>query len=141
GPYADAFDLSEAVDHLLVGKARQILESHGPVARMPRQVANVCCLLPGKSQRPHTRWTQSQDVFGGHLAARRRSQAAEDHACHAPAELLRNNRLHQGLEIRIPKPDTILADPFDDGRKHRVVSPKMMNSFLHMKQSCKGMRH
>ena len=58
-------------------------------------------------------------------------EAAEDDTGDASAELLEDDGLDQGLEIRLAKLDTIIANPFDNSGEHRVAGAEVVNGLLH----------
>ena len=67
---------------------------------MAGQIAYVGGLLCGKSQRAHARGAEFQDGLRRDYALDGGRQAAENDAGHASAELLEDDGLDQGLEIR-----------------------------------------
>ena len=60
-PYADAFDVSERLDHLFIAHAVQPLKIQLAAERVIGQVAYVTELLPGKSGPPHLTHAQVLD--------------------------------------------------------------------------------
>ena len=46
--------------------------------------------------------------------------------------MLEYNGLNQRLEIRLAKLDTIIANPFDNGREHRVAGAEVVDGLLHL---------
>src|ERR1019366_5761198 len=50
----------------------------------------------------------------------------------APAELLEDDRLDQGFEIRRAELDAIIAYLFDNGGEYRVVGAEVVNGLLHV---------
>ena len=131
GPHADALDLGQALDHLLVRKRRQFLEDQPLVARMTGQIADVGRFLCRKPQRAHPGRTELEDPFGGQRGPGGGRQPAEDHGCHAAAKLLKYNGFDEGLEIRVAELDGIVADPVDDCGQNRVRPAEVMDGFVH----------
>src|ERR1039457_6335856 len=131
GPDADAFDLGEAEDDLVVGEGGEILEDHFPIEGVAREVADVGGLLGGEPQRAHAGGAEFEDGFGSDYALDGGGQPAEDHTGDASAELLEDDRLDQGLEIRRAELDTIIAYVFDNGGEHRVVGAEVVDGLLH----------
>src|ERR1035437_6602701 len=131
GPDADALDLGEAEDDLVVGEGGEICEHNFARAGVAGEVVDVGGLLGGKSQGAHTGGAELKDGFGGDHALDRGGETAEDDAGDASAELLEYNGLDQGLEIRRAKLDPIIANPFDNGGEHRVAGAEVVNGLLH----------
>ena len=58
-------------------------------------------------------------------------QPAENDAGHASAQLLVNDRLDQGLEIRRAKLNTVIAYLLDNGGEHRIAGAEVVYGLLH----------
>src|SRR6185369_11128572 len=132
GPDANALDLGQADDDFLVGQAGQVLEDDRARPGVPGQVADVGSFLSGESQGAHARRAKFEDGLGSDYALDGGGETAENHAGDAATELLEYDGLNEGLEIRLAKLDTIIANPFDNGGEHRVVVAEVVYGLLHL---------
>src|ERR1035437_8595032 len=131
GPDTDALDLGEAEDDLVVGEGGEIREHELPRAGVAGGGGGGGGVLGGGAPGKPTGGAELKDGFGGDDVLDGGRETAEDDAGDASAELLENNGLDQGLEIRRAKLDNIIANPFDNGGEHRVAGAEVVNGWLH----------
>src|SRR5215469_1445241 len=132
-PDADALDLGEPFDDLLVGQVEEIFEADRAVAGVAGEVTDVGGLLGGKAQRTHSCGPQPEDAGGSEFAGGRgsRRQTGENHTRHSAAKLLIHNGLDECLEIGIAELDTIVSYAVDDRGQNRIVTAEVVNGFQH----------
>src|ERR1019366_6675485 len=110
----------------------EVREHEIPIAGMAGGGAGGPGPLGGRAHGPHKGGPGPAEGFGGGYKLDGGGEAAEDDAGDASAELLEDDGLDQGLEIRGAKSDTIIAYLFDNGGEHRIAGAEVVNGLLHV---------